>query len=356
VVQTGSNFGSDVRQENPFLATIGSGTMVADGLSIINADFSSTSFRATRVTVAERSFLGNQIAYHSQVAVGGNVLIGTKTMLPSSGGVRENVGLLGAPSFEIPRSVERDVRMNRLSRVEQRHRLAAKNRHNLVTIALAVFVRWFYLVGVLVLDAAAAEFYLGSGSEIALAVSPVVTLLFTVLYWTLVERLVTGLRDLQPRYCSILDRDFWRHERYWKMPSPAFVQLFNGTPFKGWVWRLMGVKVGRRLFDDGATLTERTLVTVGDDCTFNLGANIQSHSQEDGIFKSDRCVIGDGVTLGVSAFVHYGTTLSDGAVLESHSFLMKGEELSPHSRWVGNPAVEIESEYSMVTVASAILH
>ena len=38
--QTGSNFGQMVKHENPYLSVIGSGTMVADGLSIINADFS----------------------------------------------------------------------------------------------------------------------------------------------------------------------------------------------------------------------------------------------------------------------------------------------------------------------------
>ena len=41
VEQTGSNFGMEVGHETPYLSIIGSGTMVADGLSIMNADFSS---------------------------------------------------------------------------------------------------------------------------------------------------------------------------------------------------------------------------------------------------------------------------------------------------------------------------
>ena len=40
VRQTGSNFGEVVKHDTPFLSAVGSGTMVADGLSIINADFS----------------------------------------------------------------------------------------------------------------------------------------------------------------------------------------------------------------------------------------------------------------------------------------------------------------------------
>ena len=68
---------------------------------------------------------------------------------------------------------------------------------------------------------------------------------------------------------------------------------------------------------------------------------MQCHSQEDGTFKSDRSTIGAGCTLGVGAFVHYGVTMGDGAVLAADSFLMKGEEIPPHARWAGNPATEI---------------
>ena len=48
-------------------------------------------------------------------------------------------------------------------------------------------------------------------------------------------------------------------------------------------------------------MTEKTLVTIGDDATLNAGSIIQCHSQEDGAFKSDRTTIGAGGTLGVGA-------------------------------------------------------
>ena len=78
---------------------------------------------------------------------------------------------------------------------------------------------------------------------------------------------------------------------------------------------MLGVRIGRRVFDDGCVLTERTFVTIGDRCTLNAGSVIQCHSQEDGAFKSDRSAIGAGCTLGVGAFVHYGVTIENGAVL-----------------------------------------
>ncbi len=56
------------------------------------------------------------------------------------------------------------------------------------------------------------------------------------------------------------------------------------------------------------------------------------HSLEDGTFKSDYIRIGRGCTLGASAFVHYGVTIDDYAVLAPDSFLMKGEEVPQNAR------------------------
>jgi non-ribosomal peptide synthetase-like protein len=126
VEQTGSNFGTEVQHETPYLASVGSGTMVADGLSIVNADFSSTSFRVSLAAIGPRNFLGNNIAYPSGGRTGDNCLLATKVMVPLDGAVREGVGLLGSPSFEIPRSVERDSRFDHLREgAELRRRLAA---------------------------------------------------------------------------------------------------------------------------------------------------------------------------------------------------------------------------------------
>ena len=114
--------------------------------------------------------------------------------------------------------------------------------------------------------------------------------------------------------------------------------MFNGTPFKGPIWRLLGVRVGRRVFDDGCGIAERTLVTIGDYCTLNAGSVIQCHSMADGIFKSDYTVLEDGCTVGTGAFVHFGVTMGEGSQLRPGSFLMKGEKVPPAACWGGNPA------------------
>jgi hypothetical protein len=104
------------------------------------------------------------------------------------------------------------------------------------------------------------------------------------------------------------------------------------------IWRLLGVRLGSMVFDDGCYLTERTLTIIGNNCTLNVGSKIQCHSLEDGTFKSDYTSLGVGCTLGVGSFVHYGVKIGDGAILAADSFLMKGEESPPHACWMGNPA------------------
>jgi len=340
VQQTGSNFGTAVVHESPYLSSVGSGTVVADGLSINNADYSSTSFRVSRTVIGAHNFLGNHIAYPAQGKTGDNCLLATKVMVPVDGKVREGVGLLGSPSFEIPRSVLRDTSVDVNSPEELRHRLAGKNKHNLLTFVLALGLRWMHLYALTMLAMLVADLYRRFGVG-ALAVELLVAMLVTLALFTFVERAATGFRPLRPQYCSIYDRGFWSHERFWKLALPPFDRLLAGTPFKNVMSRLLGVRIGRQVFDDGCFLPEKTLATIGDYCTLNAGTVIQCHSQEDGAFKSDYTTLGSDCTIGAGALVHYGVTIGDGAVLAPDSFLMKGEQVPPHAYWGGNPATEL---------------
>jgi acetyltransferase-like isoleucine patch superfamily enzyme len=71
------------------------------------------------------------------------------------------------------------------------------------------------------------------------------------------------------------------------------------------------------------------------------------------VFKSDHIRMGEGCTLGPSAFVHYGVTLGDHVVLDADSFLMKGEVLDPHTTWRGNPAKLFRRNSADATVGPA---
>jgi non-ribosomal peptide synthetase-like protein len=115
--------------------------------------------------------------------------------------------------------------------------------------------------------------------------------------------------------------------------------------------RLLGVKIGRKVFDDGCRFYDKTLIAVGDYTTLNDNCTIQGHSLEEGIFKADTITIGNGCTLGTAAFVHYGVRMGDNAVLEPDSFLMKGEIVDPGTTWCGNPARAVSGPAAMARAA-----
>jgi non-ribosomal peptide synthetase-like protein len=344
VEQTGSNFGLDVKHEIPALSHVGTGTMASDGLSIMNAEFSSTAFRVMPVAIGKRNYIGNAISYPAAARTGDNVLFGSKAMVPIGGPKRSDVGLLGSPCFEIPRSVLRDKQFDEISTGAARERrLAAKTRHNVVTMGLHLLVDYLLVLG-LILIAASPLGGTGMTEWAGTVASTVLELMFTLGLFVLVERAVTGFRPLQPSYCSIYQVEFWRHERFWKVAPTNHVRMFDGTPFKSVMWRLLGVPVGRRVFDDGLTITERTLVRIGSESTFNMGSSLQSHTLEDGTFKSDHITVGNRCTVGTAALVNYGAVMEDGSVLDPDSFLMKGSRVEPAARWRGNPATEVPND------------
>jgi len=338
--QTGTNFGLLFRHETPFAVSVGTGTVIADGLVVVNAEYSASSFRVRPARIGAENFLGNYVIYPSASRVGDDCLLATKVMVPTDGQMRAGVGLLGSPSFEIPRTVARDHDLAITDPDGLRRGLGAKNRHNAVSIGLFLAVRWVYLLAVLVLAQAAGELYRSGGAVLG-ALMTVAIAVAGLAWFVFVERAVAPLCTLRPSGVSIYDRAFWRHERFWKLPSHSWPQLFNGTPYKVWIWRALGARFGRGVFDDGVSIVEKTFVAIGDGVTLNVGSIIQAHSQEDGAFKSDRITISSGVNLGVSSFVHYGVSLGQNAYLGADSFLMKGEDVPADAVWGGNPAREM---------------
>jgi non-ribosomal peptide synthetase-like protein len=338
VYQTGSNMGTNLRHDNPFLCNLGSGTMVSDGLAMINMHMSPTSFRLAESKIGDNNFLGNDIFYPPNGRTGTNVLLGTKTMVPLDGTVRENVGLLGSPAFEIPRMVDRDRNINAsLDEQTRLVRLRQKNMYNLVTALLFLASNWMGLFITLVIGRTAFANYDSFG--IFAFFAGTMAIAATLLAFSIVIELASlGFKRLQPRLNSIYDPYFWWHERHWKMKASQIQSLYAGTPLRGLLLRAVGMKVGAKLFDCSESITEHSLTEVGDYVNLNEGCGLQAHSLEEGVFKSDHIWLGNGCSVGPGAMVHYGVSTGDHVVLDADSFLMKGEILDSYTGWCGNPA------------------
>ncbi len=336
--QTGANFGTAIKHDSPYFVRVGAGTMVADGINFANTDYSSASFQVGEVRLAVQSYVGNNIVYPPQAKTSNNCLIGTKTMVPLDGEVRENTGLLGSPSFAIPRTVDRDVEFHADSNEELRAKLGDKDRHNRHSIALRLATRYIATLSGLGFVTYGVGWFADHGALVSALVVPAMV----IVAWTFnisIERLLVRIQPLRPTICSMYELESWRVERFWKLNwNPA---VLNGTAMKGMAWKLLGVDIGKQVFDDGCSITERTLASVGDYATLNSATALQCHSQEDAVYKADRIAVGRRCTLGTGAFVHYGTRVDDGTALMTNTFLMKGTSTGPGSIWGENPAREL---------------
>ena len=353
IIQTGSNFGTEQRHDNPLLCELGSGTMVSSGLTMVNHHMSTTSFKQSHVRIGEKNFLGNSIVYPRGGRTGKNCLLGTKVMVPTDGPVNEDTGLLGSPPFKIPRAVEQDLNFageeTGLSKEEQ---LDRKNLVNLRSMAKLLLLQWVFGYTGLLTAFLTINLYADYGL-FAIVATGFAYLLFFVGTYILLGRSSIGFRKLPGRNCLILDDFFWRVEDHWRMTDTPIKHFFKGTPFRNVMNRLLGTATGKLVFDDGAVVTERSLVEVGDHCMLGEDTIIQAHSLEEGVYKSDSIKIGNRCTVGPSAFVHYGVEMGDNAILDPDSFLMKGEILSPGTRWRGNPAKAISAPAALTAETRA---
>ena len=342
VIQTGSNFGLEHKHDNPLLCQLGSGTMISDGLSILNVHESSTSFRLAQTSIGEHNFIGNNVYYPPEGKTGRNCLIATKAMVPVDGVCRENTGLLGSPCFEIPRVLQEDQSMAALSQSSLRSGgLQQKNHHNLITIMMYLGSRFIYLCSAFLLG-----FYLAQSDSLSMwqwIFYVNLFLVFSIGYFLLLERGAYAFGKMKALNVSIYDEEYWRVERVWKFSETFLRQLWSGTPFRSMINRLLGIKVGKMVFDDGLYVSEKTMVEIGDYCNFNTHCVLQSHSLEEGVYKSDFISVGHRCTIEAQAFVHYGVTLKNDVRINADAFVMKGECLEDQTVWQGNPAQQIST-------------
>src|SRR4029453_16736092 len=142
---------------------------------------------------------------------GANCLLGTKVMIPIDGPVRENVGLLGSPCFEIPRVVDRDkTLMGALSAETRRQRLRQKNLYNLVTGSLFLFAQWLFFFATLVVLQLALLNYPHLG-VFALSAPAFVRGGGTFFFSAPREGGSLGFRRLEPKMVTIYEPYFWFH-------------------------------------------------------------------------------------------------------------------------------------------------
>ena len=114
--------------------------------------------------------------------------------------------------------------------------------------------------------------------------------------------------------------------------------MLRGTPFLPAYLRLLGCRIGRRVFLDTTDITEFDVLRIGDDAALNGDCGVQTHLFEDRVMKISSVDIGARCTVGSGSIMLYDARMEDDSNLGELSMLMKGETLPAGTAWEGSPA------------------
>ncbi|MCP2329614.1 non-ribosomal peptide synthetase-like protein [Hamadaea flava] len=324
---------------DPDLLTLGPESFVADMASVGAATFANGRLAFLPTAVGSRAFVGNAAFVPSGTRLGDGSLIGVGT-LPPPAGVPAGTSWLGSPAMYLP--VRQDsgsfseAQTYRPSRRVLAQRLAIEFFR--ATLPASMLGAGIYLY-LFVLS------WLANGRDLLVPalVSPLVaiaTSVAVIAFCAATKRNIIGTYRprVEPLWSPFVRRSEFVTGLYEAAAVPAGVGLLVGTPFLPPVLRWFGARIGRRTWIGTTYLTEHDLVEIGDDATVGIEVSLQTHLFEDRVMKMSFVTISPGASIGTRSIVLYDTVVGDDVSLGPLSLLMKGEHLTPGTRWRGIPA------------------
>ena len=326
----------------PDLLDIGDESFLADSATIGAARIENGFFTLAENRIGKRSFIGNSAMLPPGSAVADDSLIGCLSLPPAdpADAARPGATWLGSPALFLPQR-QRSTAFSAESTFKPPRQLqalrAAIEFVRIVTpvSGFIVLTSLMFSAVVLVQDDLAWWAVLALFPVLYAGAGLVSVLFLAALKWLLVGRYRPGEKPLWSTFV-------WRNELInavqEHLASDFLVEVLKGTPFVCWFFRLLGTRIGRRVYLDTTDITEHDLVSLGDDVAVNADATLQTHLFEDRVMKMSRIDIGDRCTVGSLALVLYDTRMEPDAVINDLSLLMKGETLPAATRWEGIPA------------------
>ncbi|HLH55668.1 MAG TPA: peptide synthetase, partial [Verrucomicrobiae bacterium] len=299
--------------------------------------------------IGRRAFIGNSALLPPGSAIGDDVLIGCLSCPPAerADALRRDSAWLGSPALFLPQRIKAagfseqstyspTIRLRVLRATIEFVRVVCPSTGFIILTSL-LFSALLLLHDLFSLGKTLLFFpilYLGCG---------LAAVAFTALAkWILVGRYTPGERPLWSTFV-------WRNELinalHEHLAAPFLAGALAGTPFMSWYLRLLGAKIGRRVYIETTDFSEFDLVKIGDEAALNADCTIQTHLFEDRVMKMSNLEIASRCSVGAHALVLYDTRMRPGSTLGQLSLLMKGEVLPPGTSWAGIPARPAETSY-----------
>ena len=296
-------------------------------------------FRTTEV--GSRSFLGNSAVLPTGSKVEDGCLIGVLSVTPSlpEEAKMKNSSWLGSPPMFLP---------NRQKSPEFPEKYTFKPTFSLylmrgiieffkitlpfaiASILLLLFYNYAYLI-------------FKSGNYLRFVFeAPLVLIVLsvsTIIFGWFFKTILIGKYkpDVKPLWSTFVWRNEFINSISENLVYPFFESMFLGTPFAPVYFRIMGSKIGKKVFMETTEITEFDLVKIGDESALNFGCTIQTHLFEDRVMKMSDINIGKACTIGSLSVILYDTKMHDHSLLHGLSLIMKGETLPKNTCWQGSP-------------------
>jgi non-ribosomal peptide synthetase-like protein len=331
---------------SPDLLAIGDESFIADSVSLGAPRVRDGFMTLGRNHIGKRSFIGNSAMLPPGTVIGDSVLIGCLSAPPPdpADALREDTTWMGSPPIFLPQRQKSTAFPE-----ETTFKPTAKLRVQRATIEFVRVITpstcFIILISLLFSALLLLHDYLTLAHTLLLfpflylgcAIAATATTI--VAKWVLVWR-------YRPRETPLWSTLVWRNELlnalHEHLAEPFLVGALTGTPFVCWYFRMLGAKIGRRVYMETTDLTEFDLVRIGDQAALNADCTIQTHLFEDRVMKMSTIDIAPRCKVGAGSLVLYDTRLEEGAALGALSLLMKGETLPAWTSWQGIPALPKE--------------
>lgn len=349
----------------PDLLDVGDGGTVADEASVGAGRVEGGWMTIAPTRLGRRAFIGNSAVVPAGAQIGDGSLVGVLSLAPprSCEGARPDATWLGSPPRLLPRREPSSGYTEGRTYCPSRKLVLTRAAVEILRITLPS--AGFILVTVTVIMAAL-DLWERFGPGIAFALLPlvyaaccaVVIAAVALAKWVVMGRYRPFVRPLWSAF-------IWRLEfvnaLYEFLATPLALGALQGTPLLPWYFRLLGARIGKRVYAHTTGLLEWDLVEVGDRVALNDDCVLQTHLFEDRVLKASRLRIGADCVVGAGSVVLYSSKMEEGARLDALSLLMKGETLPAGTAWAGIPAVwgdearaELRSEDDEHSVLSVV--
>ena len=325
------------------LLEIGDGAFIADAVTLGESDVRAQQLILDKTSIDSFSFVGNSALIPQGYHLNGNMLIGVLSTPPDARQMAGNADAkdwFGSPAIPLPRRQESTKFPDALTINPGPLRKLAR--------AIVEFIRIVLPESAIICSSI---FFIAYGHDLIVD-EPLwkIILLFPFYYLffmgipafliTLVLKwLFIGKYKVQQK--PMWSWSVWKSEAisstYEALAIPFFLVYLQGTPWLPVMMRLLGTKIGKRVWMNTTDITEFDMVTICDDAALNEDCGPQTHLFEDRVMKVGTVKIGSRSSVGAGTIVLYDSELGDDTKIEGLSLVMKGERLAPGTDWTGSP-------------------